>query len=210
MNNNLIGKKFNNLMVVEKVYINNKSWWKCKCDCGNFKNVKTSDLKRGHVKSCGCIFNGKKIKNTHNNRIYNIWYNMKRRCYQKEDKNYKNYGKRGIRIRADWLNDFSNFYEWAINNGYEENLTIERIDVNGNYEPNNCKWITLEKQLCNQRRNVFYCYKGETKCLSELCKEHKMPYTTVRARLLSGKTIQQALEIPIDKTKRNKNYKRKE
>ena len=210
MDNNLIGRKFYDLTVVEKIYINNISFWKCKCSCGNFKNVKTTDLKRGHVKSCGCKFKGKTKKNTHNNRIYNIWYNMKRRCYKENYKDYKNYGLRGIIICDEWLEDFMNFYVWSIKNGYKDNLTIDRIDVNGNYEPSNCRWIPLEEQLHNQRKNLLYYYKGENKCLSELCLKYKMPYTTVRARLKKGKTIQQALEEPIDKTKRNKKTKRKE
>ena len=143
-------------------------------------------------------------------RINNIYHNMKNRCNNPKNYKYKNYGKRGIKVCMDWENSFLSFYNWAINNGYDETLTLDRIDVNGNYEPSNCRWIPLEKQFYNKTDNVYYIVNGEKKCLSELCKEYNIPYQTVRKRLERGKDIITALTTPIDIKKRNKLYKRKE
>ena len=196
----LIGKKYNNLTIVSI----EKSIALCVCDCGNQKSVKLSDLKRNHVKSCGCKFNGNTIKNTHGNRIYNIWYNMKRRCLDSNNKDYKNYGARGITIYKDWIEDFSSFYNWSIENGYQDNLTLDRINNDGNYQPDNCRWVTIKVQLCNGRRNVIFNINGEPQCLSDICKERNLNYTTIKYRLDKGMDIKEALEKPIDITKSNK------
>lgn len=143
-------------------------------------------------------------------RINNIYHNMKNRCNNCKNYRYKNYGARGIKVCDEWQNSFLTFYNWAINNGYDETLTLDRIDVNGNYEPNNCRWIPLEKQFYNKTDNVYYIVNKQKKCLSELCKEYNMPYQTVRKRLERGKDIIMALTTPIDIKKRNKLYKRKD
>lgn len=199
----MIGEKSGKLVVIERY---DGSHWNCKCECGNYKIVRTSDIKRSHVKSCGCSFNGKPKKNTHGNRLYNIWYNMKRRCLKPDNKDYKNYGSRGITICDEWLADFLNFYNWAINNGYQENLTIERIDVNGNYEPNNCTWVTIQEQLNNQRRNKKIKYNGEDLTLTQWCRKFNLTYSTIRRRLKTM-TFEEAITTPIDIKKRNKLYK---
>lgn len=201
---NLIGKKYNNLTIISI----DKTTAICKCDCGNEKNVKIYDLKRNHVKSCGCRFNGKPIKNTHGNRLYNIWYNMKRRCLNTNDKDYKNYGKRGITICEQWKEDFLAFYNWSIKNGYKEDLTIDRINNDGNYEPSNCRWISIREQLCNGSRNVIFNINGKQQCLTDICKERNLNYTTIKYRIDKGMTIEEALEKPIDITKKNKNKRK--
>ena len=143
-------------------------------------------------------------------RLNNIYHNMKNRCNNPKNYRYKNYGKRGIKVCDEWQNSFLSFYDWSINNGYNEELTLDRIDVNGNYEPLNCRWIPLEQQFYNKTDNVYYIVNGEKKCLSELCKEYNMPYQTVRKRLERGKDIIVALTTPIDIKKRNKLFNRKD
>ena len=143
-------------------------------------------------------------------RLYRIFYDMKTRCYNKKRKTYKNYGGRGIIMCNEWLNNFDNFYNWAINNGYKDNLTIDRINVNGNYEPNNCRWVIMREQFHNRTDNVYFIINNKKKCLAELCEEYNMPYQTVRKRLERGKNIIEALTKPIDKKYRNKLYKKEE
>lgn len=143
-------------------------------------------------------------------RLNNIYHSMKNRCNNPNNYKYKNYGARGIKVCDEWSQDFANFYNWAINNGYNDTLTIDRINVNGDYEPKNCQWITLREQFYNKTDNVYYIVDGERKCLSQLCKEYSMPYQTVRKRLDRGKNIEYALKTPINKKYRNGNYKGKE
>lgn len=133
----------------------------------------------------------------YNTRIHKIWHSMYCRCYYKSTNGYKNYGGRGIKICDEWKHSqgFINFYNWAIENGYEENLTLDRIDVNGNYEPNNCRWITLKEQSRNRRNNKRITYKNETKTLAEWCDIFKVSNTTFNDRLERGWTIEQALTI---------------
>lgn len=129
------------------------------------------------------------------NRLYRIYWGMKSRCYNKKYLWYNDYGARGIRVCDEWLNDFQVFYDWAINNGYKENLSIDRIDVNGNYEPDNCQWITPKQQARNRRSNKYYTINGETHCLSEWCEILNLNYTTVKARLHYGWSIEKTLEL---------------
>ena len=142
-------------------------------------------------------------------RINNIYHNMKNRCNNPKNYRYKNYGKRGIKICDEWQDSFLSFYNWAINNGYKEDLTLDRIDVNGNYEPSNCRWIPLRQQYYNKTDNVYYFVNGEKKCLSELAIEYNIPYQTLRKRLERGKTIKDALTIPINIKYRNSLCKKK-
>ena len=134
---------------------------------------------------------------------------MKKRCYNENSKSYKSYGERGIIICKEWLNDFINFYNWSIKNGYADNLSIDRIDVNGNYEPNNCRWATQKEQANNTRRNRYLTYKGETHTISEWSDIFNLKSGTIRARLAHGYTPEQALEMPINKYNKIKNLKNK-
>lgn len=166
----LTGQKFERLTVLGIAYKkHNKSkngkntgltyFYKCKCDCGNETIVSARNLRTGNTKSCGCL--GKEIRrktiengtkhNLHKTRLYRIWCQMKTRCFCVNSPSYKYYGGRGITVCYEWQIDFLNFYNWAINNNYSDNLSIDRINVDGNYEPNNCRWATTKEQALNKR-----------------------------------------------------------
>ena len=119
---------------------------------------------------------------------------MKSRCYTESNSDYKDYGGRGISICDEWLNDFVSFYNWSMNNSYSDGLSIDRIDVNGNYEPSNCRWATNKEQANNKRTNMFCTINGETKTLKEWSEERGIIYNTVRHRLALGYTVEEALD----------------
>ena len=186
----LKGKKFNRLTVLEYI---GKSKWLCKCDCGNLTTVIAPKLKSGHTKSCGC-YNKEKVsermkeiakqnftkhhKCSHN--LYIRWQAMKRRC---ETEHYK---KKGITICEQWESNFENFYNWAINNGYKKELSLDRINNNDGYYPNNCRWTNRITQANNTSRNIYLEYNNEIHTISEWSKISKLSYQTIIGRLKRG------------------------
>lgn len=205
---NLIGQRFNHLVVIGEAQTRNKGtknsvcYWKCKCDCGKIIEVSTSNLTRNHSKSCGCFgiiaTQEAKIKHGYTGtRIYHEWVNIKDRCNNPKCKSYKNYGGRGITICEEWDRDFTKFRDWAMANGYDDNLSIDRIDNNGNYEPSNCRWADTYMQARNTRKNVFLTYNGETKTVSEWAEILGIQVDTLYARRRYGWSDARIIETPV-------------
>ena len=155
--------------------------WKCMCDCGNLVTVTGGHLRSGHTKSCGCFFreSTSKRRRTHgnrNSRLYRIWSEMKGRCVNENCKAYKYYGGKGVTVCKEWFDSFQVFYDWAMDNGYQDNLTIDRIENDGNYEPSNCRWITLSEQQSNRSNNRRLKYDGETHNIKEWAEKYGVEY----------------------------------
>lgn len=200
------GQKFGRLTALYKLnnYHDKKhTKWLCICECGNLKEANYDHLRNNKTKSCGC-YRKEKTKELHSKpskcytRLYKTWQNMKDRCYNKNKDSYKNYGSNGIVVCDEWKHNFETFYDWAMDNDYRENLTIDRIDPNGNYEPSNCRWLTIEDQQRNRRNNINFTHNGETHCLTEWCEILDLKYSTVqRRRHKQHLSIEKALGLEV-------------
>lgn len=202
---NLQGQRFGRLVVANFVRVNEKhrAIWECNCDCGNTTFSDTETLTRGLKRSCGCLrdeylHSRKTGRVTHGktkSRLYAVWSGMKQRCNYPGSDSYQRYGGRGIRICDEWNNDFSSFEKWAYDNGYDEfakrgECTIDRIDNDGNYEPSNCRWVSMKVQYHN--RDV-------PKPLTEIAAEHDLTYDAVHQRMKKGMSLEEALKKPMRK-----------
>lgn len=206
----LTGQRFGRLVVEGFAYTNKhrRSMWVCKCDCGQEKIVDIQHLKNGLTKSCGClkVDRCKERDFTHGytgTRLYNIWCGMIDRTERSNNHAYKNYGGRGISICEEWRNSFEAFYQWAIRHGYQDGLSIDRIDVNGNYCPENCRWATAKTQANNMRRNAKFEYKGQTLTLQQWAERFHINKATLWNRLnVLGWSVEEALETPVGERRR--------
>lgn len=200
----LTGQKFGRLTVVHRGNSHRlpcgqvQTMWICMCDCGNLTTVNTGNLRTGKVVSCGC-YNKEKSHISYpkhgksRDRIYGIWAGIKKRCNLSSNPSYQYYGGRGITICDEWNSNFTLFYEWAIAHGYQDGLSIDRINQDGNYEPNNCRWVSMKKQENNRRNNILLTFEGETHTLSEWAEIKGIKYTTLNHRIKNGWTVERAL-----------------
>lgn len=192
----IIGSRYGRLTVVDYAGVGSRGMtlWLCKCECGNFSVVRRSNLVSGITKSCGCLRTQLRAcsDGESRTRLYKIFTGMKQRCGNPNMPCYSDYGGRGIKICDEW-STYKKFRDWALANGYADGLTIERVDVNKGYSPDNCKWIPKGEQSANTRRTVMLELNGETKPLSVWCKELGINLETARARLRYGYESEQVL-----------------
>lgn len=207
----LTGQRFGRLTVISRAENNaqNKAMWNVRCDCGVEKIVSRANLRNGTIVSCGCyardlhkkqhLKHGESKKNKRT-RLYVIWCDMRQRCYKKTAIDYERYGWRGIKVCEEWLgtNGYQNFKEWALSNGYAENLTIDRIDNNGNYNPSNCRWITIQEQANNRRSNHILEFNGKRQTISQWSREFGVSKHLLYSRVVRlGWSVEKALTTPI-------------
>jgi hypothetical protein len=204
MKHDVVGKKFGRLTVVSEAeprrYASGASsrMVMCQCECGTIKPVLVSSLIRGGTKSCGCLLSEvSKAKQTKHgdghSRLNGVWSNMKQRCYNPSRVEFDEYGKRGITVCDEWKNDYAAFRDWALANGYDPQAkhgqcTIERIDVNGNYEPSNCRIATQKEQCNNLRKNILIEIDGRTQTLKQWADESGLDEAKIRYRYRHGYT----------------------
>lgn len=189
MTHDLIGKRFGRLIVLCYYQrAGNEHKWKCQCDCGATCIHRTQYFYRSPMPSCGCYKREKVAGNNfkhggYRTRLFRIWRNMQQRCYNEKKTYYKNYGGKGIKLCPEWNKDFVAFRDWALTHGYDDTLTIDRIDVNSDYCPANCRWIPLKEQGRNKHNTLFVMYNGGKTRLIELCRQFGVPYATAWKKL---------------------------
>lgn len=202
----LTGQRFGRLTVIGlQPTETRKTFWVCECDCGNMKVVRSDILQSGNTRSCGCL---KKEQDETNltkgyarktreergfvsggTRLYQVWQGMKKRCSSPSDVRYHRYGGRGIKVCDDWNNDYLAFHNWAITNGYSEELTIDRIDSDGDYEPSNCRWATKKEQANNRSTNIKITIGNSTRTLTEWCEIFNLDSKVIFARYHRNENI---------------------
>ena len=197
----ITGLKFNSLTALEFCYSKNEiNYWKFRCDCGKEKIINKYHVMNGKIKSSGCLCYKERIGNEHK-KLYRIWMGMKMRCYNENRSSYSSYGGRGIFMCDSWRNDFKNFYKWSIENGYKDGLSIDRIDNEKEYCPDNCRWANSYEQANNKRNTIFIEYNGVRKSLSNWCDELGLNIHTIRNRFYHG--------FPTEKLFSKKRYEMK-
>jgi len=195
-----IGNKVGRLTIIslEGPNKNRNMIYKCLCDCGNTHIINGSQL--GRTTSCGCLTLEKTTKHglADKHPIYKTWQCMKGRCYCKTDPKWVRWGGRGIKVCDEWLNDFKAFYGWAMGNGWEKGLTIDRINNDGDYCPENCRWVTMQAQANNKRDNHIITYGGKTQNLKDWSEELKIKYSTLSQRINKRNwSIDRAFTTPV-------------
>lgn len=205
------GQKYGKLTIIKEVSpIGSKRRILCKCDCGNIKEYSMDRVIHGRTQSCGCLRNEMFLIHRNNNgtsvypkkatasKLYKIWNAMKCRCYTVSSGAYFKYGAKGIRMCDEWKNDFMAFYNWALANGYSDELTIDRIDYRGNYEPSNCRWADIRTQANNKSNVRKYEYNGELHTMTEWSEIMNINYGALWERLnVLGWSIEKALTTPV-------------
>lgn len=184
------GMKFGRLTPVECIGIDKhgNAKWRCACDCGGEKTAIAGSLKAGLTKSCGCISKERPSHTKHNGsgtKLYGVWKAMRERCNTTTSSSYRHYGARGISVCSEW-DDFSVFRKWAKENAYKNTLTIDRIDNNGNYSPDNCRWVTQRQQSWNTTRTKYHEIDGIVKPFPEWVAIFNVPYKRAHQHLMRG------------------------
>lgn len=208
----LTGRRVGKLTVIKRHYDPNRkcTLWECKCDCGNTTIVIANRLKNELTRSCGCLRRESNLANktshglsgTH---LYAVWNGMKGRCYNPNNHNYSRYGQRGITVCDDWKDSFETFAMWAKSNGYKDGLSIDRIDNDGNYCPDNCRWTNTHDQNNNRSVSLMFTYNGKTQNLSSWCEELNVPYFRTWQRIVQyGYTFEEAILLPVNKQHKKK------
>ena len=212
---NIIGHTFGRLLVLDQVETRispngtKKYMFKCKCQCGNIKIVEKYSLLNGLTISCGCYSKeraskGNKTHGLSSTRLYKIWQHMKDRCLNQINKDFAQYGGRGITICDEWKNDFQSFAKWAYEHHYTDQLTLDRINVNGNYSPDNCRFATMKMQGHNRRGSLNFLLNGTIMNLSDIAIITEIPYSTLYSRVVSkGMNITDAINIKKYEHRRN-------
>lgn len=197
----LAGKRFGRLIAIEPIHGDRKHplKWKCKCDCGRIVEIGSQALREVVTRSCGCYSHDVKAMSKFKHgmsgtRIYHVWEGIIDRCNNENSPSYKNYGGRGIKVCDEWREP-TEFINWGFLNGYSDNLTIDRIDVNGNYCPENCRWITNKEQQRNKRNNIYIEYNGERMVLQDWSEKIGIKPQIIKARLDRNWSIEEALTI---------------
>lgn len=198
----ITGRRFGRLTVIGIAGRDNHRQviWRCRCDCGKEANVRGYSLRSGNTQSCGCLADERRAE-THrkhggtHTRLYRIWGGMKARCFSPNEPCYPYYGGRGIKVCDEWLS-FETFQTWAISHGYRDDLTIDRINVNGHYEPSNCRWATLKVQQNNKRSNRVIEFNGESRTLQEWAEAIGINHSTLIERIERWGSVEEALTIP--------------
>ena len=174
--------------------------WLCQCECGTQRIIKAQALKYGRSKSCGCHKNDyNKTHGGKGTRLYECWRHMRYRCENPSNQAYGDYGARGIKVCSEW-HDFALFRKWAISSGYDDKKTIDRIDVNGNYTPENCRWTDSKTQMNNRRNTPHYEFDGVSLTISEWAQKTGIARNTILNRLRRGWGFEQAITEPVQKT----------
>lgn len=188
----ITGKHYGRLVAIKRVDNdrNNHKRWLCKCECGSETIVLENDLATGKTRSCGCYYKEtrKIAAKTHGGsktRLFRIWASMKSRCENPNRKDRAYYGGRGITVCDEWK-EYEVFSKWAYENGYADNLSIDRIDVNKGYSPENCRWADAITQMNNTRHNRYITVGGETKTVTEWSRANHIPHSTIYYRLAHG------------------------
>lgn len=203
----LTGKRFGRLVVLSSDGYCAKSHsfkWICLCDCGKTKTVLGGNLKTGKTVSCGCYSSEQKSLRSwkhgigNESRIFRIWSGMKQRCYNPKSPSYKRYGARGITVCNEWFDSFLTFQKWSLENGYSDDLSIDRIDNNGNYCPENCRWESTKAQNNNRRTTVTITYNEETHSIAEWSEITGIHASTLAQRKRNGWSDAECLEVPVD------------
>ena len=193
----LTGQRFGRLVAIKAVGKDKGKHilWECRCDCGKTTNVSTTKLTLGRTKSCGCWREERtKTHGKRDTRLYSIWAHMKQRCSNPNVERYPRYGGRGIKVCQEWADDFETFYIWAMANGYQDGLQIDRIDNDGDYKPENCRWVTVKDQCENKSTNIYIEYGGERHTLQEWVQITGIPLSTAYSRYKAGKPPEEILK----------------